>query len=126
MAVVGVGGLAGVVESVSPGVATIRLLTDPATALPARVAATAERGVLRGDDDAMSLTLLDPLGAMGTGDLVVTLGSVDGAIPADLPLGRITTVVGSAADLTRHATVGPAVDASTLDRVVVLVPEAAG
>jgi rod shape-determining protein MreC len=123
MAVVGTGGMAGLIESVAPGVATVRLVVDTATALPARVAASGERGVLRGSGSAGTLTLLDPLGSMAPGDLVTTLASADGGIPADLPLGRITELTGSAADLTRLAIVAPAVDVSTLDRVLVLVPE---
>lgn len=123
MAVVGPGGMVGLVDSVSPTVATVRLVIDPATALPARVAASQEQGVLRGTGTEAALGLLDPLGQMAAGNLVVTLGSADGAIPADLPLGRISAVVGSAADLSRAATVAPAVDDSTLDRILVLVPE---
>ena len=123
LAVVGAGGMAGVVDSVSPTVATVRLVIDPATALPVRVAASQEQGVLHGTGTAATLGLLDPLGAMAAENLVVTLGSADGAIPADLPLGRIGAVVGSVADLTRAAQVAPAVDDSTLDRILVLVPE---
>jgi len=125
MAVLGPGGMAGVVDSVAPSVATVRLVVDAATALPARVAQSQERGVLRGTGTSGALSLLDPLGTMAVGDLVVTLGSADGAIPADLPIGRIDAVVGSAADLTRAAEVTPMVDDSTLDRVIVLVPEGA-
>lgn len=123
MAVLGPGGMVGVVDSVAPSVATVRLVVDAATALAARVAESEERGVLRGTGSAGTLVLLDPLGAMAVGDLVVTLGSADGAIPADLPVGRIDAVVGSAAALTRAAEVAPVVDDSTLDRVRVLVPE---
>jgi rod shape-determining protein MreC len=123
MAVVGVRGLAGVVDSVAPRVATVRLVIDAATALPVRVASSGERGVLRGTGTAAAATLLDPLGEMAVGDLVVTLGAADASIPADLPIGRISALTGSAADLTRQAQVAPAVDDSTLDRLLVLVPE---
>jgi rod shape-determining protein MreC len=122
-AVVAAGGLAGLVDSAAPGVATVRLVVDPSTALAARVASTGEVGVLRGTGDAARLELLDPLGTMAAGDLVVTLGTPDGVLPADLPLGRIRAITGSAADLTRVAEVVPAVDDSRLDRVLVLVPE---
>jgi rod shape-determining protein MreC len=118
------GGMAGLVDSVAPGVATVRLLVDGATAITARVAASGEVGVLRGTGSGARLELLDPLGRMAVGDLVVTLGTPDGAVPADLPLGRIAAITGSAADLTRAARVEPAVDESTLDRVAVLVPGA--
>lgn len=123
LAVVAPGGLAGLVDSVAPGVATLRLVHDPAMAIPARVAASGEQGVFRGTGQAGRFELLDPLGRMSTGDLVVTLGTLDGRLPGDLPLGRISGISGSAADLSRSASVLPGVDDSTLDRVVVLVPE---
>jgi cell shape-determining protein MreC len=63
---------------------------------------------------------------MVPGDLIVTLGTPGGDLPADLPLGSIAAVTGSSAALTRAAVVTPAVDDSTLDRVVVLLPDAAG
>ena len=121
-AVMALGGLAGLVDSVAPGLATVRLVIDPATALAARVASSGEIGVLRGTGEAARFELLDPLGQMAPGDLIVTLGTPDGSLPADLPIGRIREVRGSAADLTRVADVAPAVDDSTLDRVLVLVP----
>ncbi len=123
-AVLGVGGLAGVVDVVSPHVSTVRLAIDPDTELAARVASTGELGVFRGTGAGGRFELLDPLGAIAAGDLIVTLGVPGGQIPADLPLGRVSAVGGSAAALTRAAEVAPAVDASTMDRVVVLVPEA--
>jgi cell shape-determining protein MreC len=125
MAVLAPGGLAGLVDSVGPGVATMRLVIDPATALATRVASSGEVGVLRGTGQSNTFTLIDPLGRMSIGDLVVTIGTPDGRIPADLPVGRISAITGSAADLTRTAQVTPGVDDSTLDRLGVLVPESA-
>jgi rod shape-determining protein MreC len=124
VAVIAPGGLAGLVDSVAPGIATVRLVIDPAAALSARVASSGEVGVFRGTGRAGTFTLIDPLGQMSVGDLVVTLGTPDGRIPADLPVGRIAAISGSAADLTRSALVTPAVDDSTLDRLGVLVAEA--
>jgi cell shape-determining protein MreC len=119
-------GLAGLVDSVSPQVSTVRLIVDPATEVAARVASSGEVGVFRGTGSAGRFELLDPLGRMVPGDLIVTLGTPGGDLPADLPLGSIAAVSGSSAALTRAADVTPAVDDSTLDRVVVLLPDAAG
>ena len=124
LAVIGAGGLVGLVASVSPQVATVRLVIDPATEIAARVASSGEVGVFRGTGSAGRFELLDPLGRMAPGDLIVTLGTPGGALPADLPLGAISAVTGSSAALTRAADVTPAVDESTLDRVAVLVPDA--
>ncbi len=126
VAVLGAGGLAGLVDSVAPQVSTVRLAIDPATQIAARVASSGELGVFRGTGSAGRFELLDPLGRMAPGDLVVTLGTADGGLPAGLPLGRIAEVTGSSADLTRAAEVTPAVDDSTLDRVAVLVPDIRG
>jgi rod shape-determining protein MreC len=124
-AVVAPGGLVGLVASVGPGVATVRLLVDPTSALSARVAASREAGLVRGTGPAAALTLLDPLGTMAVADLVVTMGTPDAVVPADLPIGRIAAITGTAAELTRRAALAPGVDVSTLDRVVVLVPDGA-
>lgn len=126
LAVLGAGGLAGIVDTVSPRVATVRLVVDPATQIAARVATSGEVGVYRGTGSGGRFDLLDPLGQMAPGDLLVTLGTPDGDLPAGLPLGSIAEVTGSSAALTRAAQVTPAVDDSTLDRVVVLVPDPTG
>ncbi len=125
LAVVGATGLAGLVASVSPSVSTVRLVVDPATELAARVVSSGEVGVLRGTGTGATFTLLDPLGAMTAGDLVVTVGSPDLAVPSGLAVGRVARIDGSAADLSRVATVTPAVDDSTVDRLAVLVPRGA-
>lgn len=122
MAAVGLAGVVGFVDTVSPGVSTLRLTTDPATRLAVRVLPSGELGVLQGTGGEARLTLLDPLGAMTVTDRVVTVGTADGLVPADLPVGSVTAIDGSAADLSRAASVEPATDASTLDRVAVLVP----
>jgi rod shape-determining protein MreC len=122
LAVIGAGGLAGMVDSVSPRVSTVRLVVDPTTEIAARVASSGEVGVFRGTGRAGRFELLDPLGRMAPGDLIITLGTPGGDLPADLPLGSIATVTGSSAALTRAAEVTPVVDDSTLDRVAVLVP----
>ena len=124
MVVIDSDGVVGVVDTVSPGLSTLRLTSDSDARLAARVATSKEAGILQGTgEDAAALTLLDPLGPMAVGDRVVTIRTADGRVPADLPLGRITAIVGSAADLSRTAQVDPGVDASTLDRLAVLVPQ---
>lgn len=144
-AVVAAEGLAGIVDSGAGGIATVRLLTDRGTGVAARVAGSGEVGIFRGAGRDGTLELLDPMGRMQVGDLVVTLGAaasasaavpasgaraglegadadVVGTFPRGIPIGRITGIAGSVADLTRRAVVAPLVDPSTLDRVAVLVP----
>ncbi len=125
-AVITTAGLAGFVASVAPGVATVRLVGDRATSLPVRVAGSGEVGILHGRGEAAQLQLLDPMGSMAVGDLVITMGAADGrTVPAGLPVGRIRQISGSAADLSRVAMVSLSVDVSTMAHVAVLVPEAA-
>lgn len=126
LAVLGSDGLAGITESVSPLISSVRLVVDPRTELAARVASSGEVGIFRGNGSGGTLTLLDPQGTMAAGDLVVTLGAPDATIPAGLPIGRIATVTGTATALDRAANVTPAVDVSTLDRVDVLIPDGPG
>jgi rod shape-determining protein MreC len=123
-AVISSAGLVGVVDSVSPATATVRLLTDVASTIGARVARTKEVGLFHGQGqaDRGTLELLDPLGAMRSGDLVVTLGSRDGLpFPRGLPIGQIAAVTGTAAAVSRRAVIATTVDASTLDEVAILV-----
>lgn len=124
-AVVTPDGAIGFVASAAATVSTVRLITDPSSQLAARVSRSGELGVLRGDGVTAGLTLLDPLGPITSGDSVRTVATADGLVPADLPLGQVGAVSGSAADLTRTATVAPVTDPSTLDRVAVLVPASA-
>jgi rod shape-determining protein MreC len=126
LAVLSAEGLVGLVDSVSPQISTVRLTIDPATQIAARVASSGELGVFRGTGSAGRFELLDPLGPMAPGDLIVTLATPGGDLPADLPLGTVSSVGGSSAALTRAAEVTPAVDDSTLDRVAVLVPNGTG
>lgn len=117
-------GLVGVVDSVAATTATVRLVTDQATAVGARVADGAEVGMYRGSGRAEqgTLELLDPLGDMAAGDLVVTLGSPTGApFPKGLPIGRVTAVTGSATSMDRRGVVQVAVDTTALESVLVLV-----
>lgn len=125
-AVIAPDGMVGLVDSVGPSTATVRLLADRGTRVGARVAASGEMGLFHGAGapEAGSVELLDPLGDMSVGALVVTLGSPDGApLPQGLPIGRIAEITGSAATMDRRGVVVTAVDASTLDSVLVLVRE---
>lgn len=123
-AVISAAGLVGVVDSVSPNTATVRMVSDIASTIGARVSQTKEIGLFRGSGsaDRGTLQLLDPLGEMEVGDSVVTLGSHNGApFPRGLPIGRITQISGSAVAADRRAGIATAVDLSALDEVLVLV-----
>lgn len=121
-------GALGVVDTVSPTTATVRLLSDRASSVLVRVVASKELGFLAGAgrESAGRLVPLDQLAELRSGQLLVTAGAGDASpFPAGLPVGRIDVVSGSAADLSRAAAVRFAADESTLDEVMVLAPEAA-
>lgn len=125
-AVISPDGLVGVVETLAPNSATVRLVTDAAGAVGARVARTREVGMFRGTGrpESGTLELLDPLGRMRTKDLIVTLGSAQGSpFPRGLPIGRIAEITGSATSADRRAVVRTSVDFSALADVMVLVAD---
>lgn len=124
-AVLAPGGIVGLVDTVSPNLATVRLMIDPQTQIAARVASSGELGIVRGTGSAAAFEPLDPLAPLTPGSLVVTMGVPGGQYPADLPIGRVTAITGSSAALTRAAELAMAVDDSTLDRVLALVPDTA-
>jgi rod shape-determining protein MreC len=74
----------------------------------------------------LSLTVLPP-GVPRVGDLVRTLGSVDGRpYAAGITVGRVVAVDPDAARGTVSGRVAPAVDLEGIDIVAVLVPEIRG
>ena len=107
LAVIGAAGLAGIVDSVSPQVSTVRLVVDPSTEIAARVASSGEVGVFRGTGSGGRFELLDPLGRDGAGDLIVTLGDPGRRAARRPAAGRRRELSGSAAALTRAAEVAP-------------------
>lgn len=124
-------GLVGRVLSVTASTSTVQLVLDPAAQVGARLAGSAQLGLVRGAPgqpdqpdraDRLGFELLDPLEPMADGDAVVTFGSPGGRpfVPG-VPIGVLRDVAGAYGSAPRTATLVPYVDFSALDLVGVVV-----
>ncbi len=121
------GGVVGRVTAVAASTSRVSLVTDPGSAVAARVGETSALLQGTGDQHAAVLGYLDPLAEVRVGDRVATLGSDDGwPYPAGLPLGTVTSVTGDLGDLDRVVTVEPTLPGGSLDRVIVLTTTPGG
>lgn len=90
MAVVNAQGLVGKVVLTTPWHAYVELLTNPSARYAARVAETAESGLLRGAGaDPFRLELLDPEASAAVGSEVVTRTFQGSTIPDGIKIGEI-------------------------------------
>ena len=107
MTVISQNGLVGVVKSTTSSSAIVLLLSDPSFRVGVRIARSQSVGVLSGlGSTSYSLVLLDPLGVIKTGDILLTNGS-DGNKPfiPGVPVGVVVSVDNSDGSLTQTATV---------------------
>lgn len=113
-------GLVGRTKRVSPFTAVVVLLVDPTFTVGARLQRLGGVGLATGLGSAgMQYELIDQDAQVRAGDVLATTQS-DTFVP-DVPVGRVTRVVGGARSLTRTTAVEPFVDVSSLDLVGVVV-----
>ena len=87
------GGVVGRVISAAPYTSTVQLITDPKSAVGAKVVRTGAHGVVHGTGDAvLELAYVTSLADIQVGDLVVTSGD-DSIYPPGLEIGRVRRVV---------------------------------
>jgi rod shape-determining protein MreC len=119
------------VVTVGPWSSDVRLLDGADAAVAVRVgtgvlgsvSASGQGDLARSSGD-LTLSLVDR-SSVAVGDRVVTLGSVGGRPYAPgIAVGTVTAVDPSRGQLTATAVVRPAVDASRLDVVAVVLPAA--
>jgi rod shape-determining protein MreC len=129
----------GRVVTVAPYTAAVQLVTDPQSAVGAKVARTGARGVVHGTGGAaLELAYVTSLADVEVGDLVVTSGD-DTIYPAGLEVGRVSRVTKGApvpgqprlptlarteAALFRDIELEPLVDVRSVDHVLLLAPAA--
>ncbi len=126
-AVLAEGGLAGLVLTVAPHTAVVRLAADPEFAVGARLTGSGAAGIVRGTGEPGRLTmeLLDPLAAVAPGELVATFGSPgEGPFPPGLAVGSVTEV-GDPASVRRMLQLQPSSGVTEISAVAVVVMRAA-
>jgi rod shape-determining protein MreC len=128
MTVVNQDGLVGRVVRVGAATSTVVLLSDPASAVGARLEGGNELGVVSGlgeNGDAGRLIrfrLLDSAAPLQVGHRIVTFGSVHGSpYVAGVPIGVVERVESTPGELTRTAYARPYADMTALDVVGVVV-----
>ena len=122
------GGLVGRVEHVTAGASTVLLITDPKSAVVARIQSGTAKGLLApssGDPGQLNLGLVSKEEVVRKGEVVVTAGyrlrsRPEALLPSGIPIGRVTSVGQS--DLSTYKTiqVSPFVDLQDLSDVLVL------
>jgi rod shape-determining protein MreC len=107
MTVINGDGIVGVVKSVASTTSIVELMTDPNFKMGVRIAGTSSAGVLTGvGSNTYNFQLLDPSGAIAQGDQLLTLGSDNNRpfVPG-IPVGYISKVTTTSADLTQQGVV---------------------
>jgi rod shape-determining protein MreC len=113
-------GLVGRVVTVSPHAAQVQLLTDPGSAINARLGASRSDGVVVGQlTGYLRMKWLEQDIPISESELVMTSG-LGGNFPPDLVIGRVTQFEQSASELFQEAEVRPAVAFDNLEIVLVI------
>jgi rod shape-determining protein MreC len=121
MPVVGAEGLVGRVDAVTATAARVQLITDSNSSVNVRIQPSDTTAVLSGSITSdISLDLISQEANVQPGDLVLTSG-LGGNFPAEILVGQVASVRGTATDLFQQAAVQPAVDFSRLDIVLVII-----
>jgi rod shape-determining protein MreC len=116
-------GLIGVVKVVTPNSAIILLISDPSFKVGVRIARSQSIGVLLGQGNSQyQLELLDPIGTIENGDVLVTNGSQGNRpfVPG-VPVGQVTSVDQKNSSLTQTAIVKSYANLNDLGVVSVVI-----
>jgi rod shape-determining protein MreC len=120
-------GLVGKVTSVTGGTATVTLITDGSSAVPAQIEPDGAHGIVQpkvGDANDMQLQYIQRNHPVTKGSTVVTSGSVPGPLqsiyPKGIPIGQVSRVNNGELDLYRTVHIRPWADFRRLDFLTVL------
>jgi rod shape-determining protein MreC len=120
-------GLVGLVASTQGGTSQVRLLTDHASAVSAKVLPRGAQGVVRpevGDPEDLILDFIDSARNIGAGQVVVTAGwrvaDFASLFPANLPIGEVTEASIVEQEASQQVHLRPFADLANLDIVQVL------
>lgn len=114
-------GLVGRVFRAAPHSAQVAMITDSASAIPARLGNSRATGMLNGSGIGGPLTMnwIDLKYNLQVGEVVLTSG-LDGNFPQDIVVGRVIEVNRSEANLFQQALVQPVTDFDNLEIVFVI------
>lgn len=113
-------GLVGRVDAVIGSAARVQLITDPASAVNARLERADREAILTGTAAGdLALEMLPQDVSLQVGDVVLTSG-LGGTYPPDLIIGQVVSVRRRDSDLFQQAFVQPAVDFAQLKLVLVI------
>lgn len=114
-------GLVGQVFRTTADSAQVVLITDNASAIPARLGTSRATGLMRGGGlgGSMSIEWIDLQFQVEIGEVVTTSG-LGGKFPEDIVIGRVSDVERNEADLFQRAVIQPAVDFDALEMVFVI------
>jgi len=120
-------GLIGRVDSVSGGTARVELITDPTSAVTARVSGKGPEGLVEavvGSPGELDMGLIQGDEEPADGDKLVTAGFRDGQLastfPPDIPIGEVSETSPTEQEGRLQVRVEPFADLSDLDGVTVL------
>jgi rod shape-determining protein MreC len=121
--------LVGGVSSVTAGTAKVTLITDPESAVTAKVVPGGAQGVAKGqvgDPEELVLDFIDTARRISRGDTIVTAGwrsedlDLDSQFPPNLPIGEVTEAPIAAQEASQQVRLRPFVDLRDLDFLDVL------
>lgn len=114
-------GLVGRIFRTAPNSSQVVLLTDNASAIPARLGSSRAVGILSGGGlgGELSIDWIDLQFTVEVGEIVLTSG-LGGNFPQDIVIGRVIQVERSEAELFQRAIVQPVTQFETLETVFVI------
>jgi rod shape-determining protein MreC len=120
-------GLVGKVTAVTGGTATVTLITDGSSNVPAQIEPDGAHGIVKpavGDPNDMQLQFIEKNHPVRKGQTVVTSGSAPGRLesifPRGIPIGEVTSVDTGELELYRTVHMKPWADFRRLDYLTVL------
>ena len=121
--------LVGRISSVTAGTATVTLITDPESAVSAKIVPGGGQGAVKGqvgDPENLVLDYIDTDKLISRGDTIVTAGwrsedlGLDSLFPPNLPIGEVTEAPVVAQEASQQVYLRPYADMRSLDFVDVL------
>lgn len=114
------GSLVGSIDRVLDHSAWVTLITDPTSAVPARVQESRTEGVVAGSTDGtLTMEFVQATADVKVGDLILTSG-IGGAHPPGELIGQVVAVDRSGSELFKSVRVAPLADLEELEKVLVL------